>query len=499
MTFPWPGYLLALIAGAITPLAFAPFEFYPAAVLAPALLFAIWSRTTPAQAFLSGGLFGAGMFGAGVTWIFVSIHDYGYVNWGLSVFLTALFVIVLSVFPALAGYCAVRLISFASPGSRAFRMALVFPALWTLFEWARGWFLTGFPWLNLGYSQIDTPLSALAPVIGVYGVSLATAWSGALLAATFNFGRRDIKGAYLAGFVGVWLVCASMLHIEWTRPAGEALKVSIVQGNIAQDIKWDPDMQRPTFGLYAALTRRHWDSDLIIWPETALPAFYDQAVPFLQEMGEEARANHSDVLAGLVYQEPDSLRYYNSMVSIGSQERLYHKQHLVPFTEYLPLKGVFSGIVDFMNVPMSDFSAGSADQELLEAAGHKIGMSICFEDAFGEEMIRALPDATMLVNVSNDAWFGRSLAAHQHVQIARMRALETGRPLMRATNTGISALIDHTGKMQAVAPQFTEFVLTGVVQPMSGSTPYVRYGNYPALILVGMMLLMGFYPGRDQK
>src|SRR3990172_5937301 len=169
MTFPWPGYLLALIAGGITPLAFSPFEFYPAALLAPALLFAIWSRTTPLQAFLSGGLFGVGMFGAGVSWIFVSIHDYGYVNWGLSVFLTALFVIVLAVFPALAGYCAVRLISFASPGFRTLRMVLVFPAIWVLFEWVRGWFLTGFPWLNLGYSQIDAPLAGMAPVTGVYG------------------------------------------------------------------------------------------------------------------------------------------------------------------------------------------------------------------------------------------------------------------------------------------------------------------------------------------
>jgi len=502
MTTQRMGYLLAAAAGSLLPLAFAPYEFYPIALIAPAVLFAVWSRASAAQAFVAGGLFGIGLFGTGITWVFISIHDYGYVNLWLSLFLTALFVIVLSLFPALAGYCAVRFKSLLLPGDETLKMVLVFPAVWVLFEWIRGWFLTGFPWLILGYSQIDAPLAGLAPVTGVYGVSLATALCSALLTATFGDGRNEIKGGYLVMLIGLWLVLASALHIEWTRPAGTAIKVAIVQGNIPQDLKWHPDMQQPTFELYADLTRKHWDSDLIIWPETALPAFYDQAAPFLRDLGEEARRNHSDLLVGLVYQEPESLRYYNSMISVGERERLYHKRHLVPFTEYLPLKTVFAGIVDFMNVPMSDFSAGAADQVLLQVAGYKIGMSICFEDAFGEEIIDALPGAAMLVNVSNDAWFGRSIAPHQHLQIARMRALETGRPLMRATNTGVSAMIDHTGKLQSIAPQFTEFVMTEKIQPMTGATPYVKYGNYPALLVIALMLLatylLGIYQRRRQ-
>ena len=499
MATPWLGYLFAAIAGSLLPLAFAPFGFYPVALIAPAILFVMWQRATPAQGFLLGGLFGIGMFGTGVTWIFISIHEYGDVDLFMSLFITTLFVIVLSLFPALAGYCAARFKPSGLSRHETFRMVLIFPALWALFEWVRGWFLTGFPWLNLGYSQIDAPLAGLAPLAGVYGVSFATAFCSALLAAAFSFGRREIRGGYLIILVCLWLAGASLLHIKWTRPDGTMIKVSIVQGNIPQNLKWHPQMRQPTFELYANLTRKHWDSDLIIWPETALPAFYDEAQSFLKSLGEEARSNHSDLLVGLVYQEPDSLHYYNSMVSIGEYEGLYNKHHLVPFTEYLPLKTVLAGIVDFMNVPMSDFSAGGLDQPLLQVAGHKIGMSICFEDAFGEEMIHALPDAAMLVNVSNDAWFGNSLAPPQHLQIARMRALETGRPLMRATNTGISAMIDHAGKLQSVAPQFAEFILSGNVQPMAGSTPYVRYGNYPAVLLIGLILVIAFYLGRRAK
>lgn len=499
MTTPWSGYLFAAIAGGLLPLAFAPFELYPLALIAPAVLFVMWQRATPMQGFLLGGLFGVGMFGAGVTWIFISIHEYGDVNLFLSLFLTTLFVVVLSLFPAMAGYCAARFKVSGSSRLEIFRVVLAFPALWVLFEWIRGWFMTGFPWLNLGYSQIDAPLAGLAPLVGVYGVSLATVFCSALLAATFSFGRREIKGGYLIVLICLWLVVASLLHIEWTRSDGPAIRVSVIQGNIPQDLKWHPEMRQPTFELYANLTRKHWDSDLIIWPETALPAFYDEAQLFLKSLGEEARRHHSDLLVGLVYQEPDSLHYYNSMVSVGDYEGLYNKHHLVPFTEYLPLKTVLAGIVDFMDVPMSDFSSGGLDQPLLQAAGHKIGMSICFEDAFGEEVIHAVPDAAILVNVSNDAWFGNSIAPPQHLQIARMRALETGRPLMRATNTGVSAMIDHNGKIRSIAPQFTEFVLSGDVQPMAGSTPYVRYGNYPVVVLIAVMLIVAFYLGRDEK
>jgi len=262
-----------------------------------------------------------------------------------------------------------------------------------------------------------------------------------------------------------------------------------MQGNIPQEVKWQSDMREPTIELYTAMSEAHWDSDLQIWPESALPLMYYQAQPLLETLGEEARAHDTDILLGLIYQRPDSPDYYNSMISVGEQAGVYHKRHLVPFTEYLPLKSVFAGLVDFMAVPMSDFSSGSAEQAPLAVRGQRVGISICFEDAFGEEVIDSLPAATLLVNVSNDAWFTGSIAPAQHLQIARMRARETARPLLRATNTGLTAVIDPLGRITAVAPQDEAFVLTAEVQPRAGMTPYARLGNTPAVVIATILVL----------
>lgn len=492
----WPGELAALIAGAAMPLAFAPFDIYPLAVFALAALFATWRTAAPGRAFARGALFGLGMFGAGVNWVFISMHYYGGVGWQLSLALTVLLIGVMAVFPALAGYAAVRL----TAGARAARLApvLIFPAVWTLLEWVRGWFLTGFPWLNIGYSQIDAPLSGLAPVMGVYGVSLAAAVSSALLLDAVAHSAGAMRGRPLAAVAVLWMMAGALAMIGWTRPVDGPLRVSLVQGNIPQDLKWHPRMREPTVELYLELTREHWGSDLIIWPETAMPMFYLQARPYLDVVASAAREHGSELLIGLVYLEPDGRDYFNSMVSVGGDEQFYHKRHLVPFTEYLPMKSVLAGFVDVLDVPMSDFTAGNTAQPPLEVAGAKVGMSICYEDAFGEEVIEALPEATVLVNVSNDAWFGGSVAPHQHLQIARMRALETGRPLLRATNTGVTATVSPRGELRAVAPQFEAHVLTDTVQPMRGATPYVRVGNYAAVVMAVMMIVGGVAAGRGR-
>ncbi|MBK9132369.1 MAG: apolipoprotein N-acyltransferase [Gammaproteobacteria bacterium] len=490
----WRGSLLALVAGALLPLAFSPFDLPLLAPACAALLFASWRGAEPRQALGRGYLSGLALFGLGVNWVYVSMHDFGGMSAAMSVAVTALLVAVLAVFPALAAYLSVRL---SRPRGRESRVAilLIYPTVWTLFEWVRGWFLTGFPWLNLGYSQIDGPLAGLAPLIGVYGLSLAVALSGAVLLALFE---RRVSTAFravcLAALAGLWLGAVFAGTLEWTEPEGRPLRVSLVQGNVSQDMKWQPGMMEPTVALYRELSRAHWDSDLIVWPETAMPMYYLQAEPYLDELGEEARAHGSELLVGLIYLDPASGNYYNSMVSVGGESasrQVYHKHHLVPFTEYLPFNAVLGGLVDLLDVPMSDFSAGPARQAPFEVAGQQVGMSICYEDAFGEEMIRMLPRATLLVNVSNDAWFGRSVAPFQHLQIARMRALETGRPLLRSTNTGISALIGYRGELLATSPQFEVHVLSGEVQPRQGSTPYVRMGNAAFLALAGAMLLAG--------
>ena len=473
----WLGDLLALTAGAAATLAFAPFEWFPLAIAALSVLFFLWRDGSPKRAAWRGWLYGLGLFGSGASWVHISINQFGGVGLPLAASITVLFVAALAVFPALAGWLAKRLFL---PSTGMALPLLVFPAVWVLTEWLRGWLFTGFPWLQVGYSQIGAPLSGLAPVVGVLGVSWALALTSGSIAYLFHRPRRWplALGAIVAFWLGAWLVGT----IEWSRPAGAVLRASLLQGNVSQTLKWDPQQRGPTMELYARLTRSHWDSDLIVWPETALPAFYHEVADgFLAQLAEEARKNRTDLLIGMPVQDPESRRYYNSTVAIGKETAMYHKRHLAPFGEYLPLKALLAGAMDFLQIPMSDFSAGADDQPNLSAAGYRVGVSICYEDAFGEEVSDALPDAHLLVNQSNDAWFGDSLAPHQHLEIARMRALENGRYLLRATNNGVSAVIDSAGRVLAKSPQFETHVLTQDVAPLTGATPYARFGDLPVV------------------
>lgn len=471
-------YLIALLGGAVMPLAFAPFGWSPVAWLSLTGLFGAWSFVTPKHAFRSGYLFGLGMFGAGVSWVFVSMHDFGGVAVPVAVFLTALFVAFLALFPALAGFTYARwLRSDASPLS----LLAGLPALWTLIEWCRGWIFTGFPWLEIGYSQVDTPLAGYAAVLGTYSVT----WIAALVVA---YGvaalLRQVSWRHC---IVVWGVVFSLgiglKSIAWATPTGKPIEVALLQGNVSQDIKWRPEQRQPTVDLYVSMTRENWDADLVIWPETALPAFAHQARELLVQMGAEARSTNTDVLIGVPVMDPESRRYYNSMVAIGSHNQAYSKQHLVPFGEYVPWDSFLGRVMEIMQVPLPDFSV-TPSSPVLTLAGQPMGISICYEDAFGGEVIQALPDATVLINASNDAWFGDSLAPHQHQEMARMRAIETQRPMLRVTNTGITAIIDHRGAIADAAPQFTVAVLRGRVQPMRGATPYARMGNAPVIAIV---------------
>lgn len=499
MSIPWSrwraGEIAALSSGAALPLAFAPFSIYPLAIICIAVLFALWRTVTPARACWRGFLFGLGMFGTGVYWVFISMNDFGGMSWQLSLTITLLLILVLALFPALAGYTAVRLTGKQdADGFPVF--LLIYPAVWAMFEWIRGWFLTGFPWLNLGYSQIDAPLAGFAPLTGVYGISLIVALSAALLLAMIH-GRNMIRGGSLALLTVLWLGGGLLAMVDWTRVAGEPLRLSLVQGNVPQDLKWHPGMREVTLEIYADMSREHWDSDLIVWPETAIPMFEYQARPFLDRMAEEARAHGTEMLVGVVYEDRVTQRYYNSLITLASDPPgRYHKHHLVPFTEYLPLRSIFGDLIDLFDIPMSNFAAGDRSQAPLELLGQRIGLSICYEDAFGEEIIRALPEATLLVNVSNDAWFGDSIAPHQHLQIARMRAAETGRYLARGTNTGVSAFIGPRGELLSTAAQFESTVLTDQVEPREGATLYVLVGNGLFVGMAVLMLLAGWLGNR---
>lgn len=484
--------VLALLAGALLPLAFAPVGWVPLAILAPAMLFLLWLDVTPRRALWRGFLFGLGQFGVGVSWIYVAIHDFGYSGVPLAVFLTSLFVAFLALFPATLGYACTRFLRATPP----WRLALLFPAAWTLWEWIRGWILTGFPWLHLGYSQIDMPLRGLAPLLGVYGVTLAAAFTAGLL-ALIVLGSWQRRAVILVPGALLWGVSAGLAQIEWTEPSGEPMRVALVQGNVPQDTKWRPELVTYTLNLYADLTRQHWDRRLIVWPEAAITAFHHEvADDYLAGLRREARAHGTDIVLGIPVREPGARRYYNSLLSLSDTPGFYHKRHLVPFGDYVPLQEWLRGLIRFFDLPMSGFSPGPLDQPLLEAAGQKIAGTVCYEDVFGEELIPSLPTATLLLNATNNAWYGDSLAPHQHLQMSRMRAVETGRSLLRVTTNGVSAIVDPHGRLVARSPQFVTTVLTGEVVPYRGSTPYVHVGNYPVLMWLAMVLAFGVWRTR---
>jgi len=486
---------VACLAGCLLPLAFSPFDFFPLAILAPALLFVAWHGASPGRAGWRGFLFGLGMFGVGVSWVYVSLHNFGNMPVPLAGFAVFLFVAGLSLYPLLLGWLQARL--FPRPG--AWHAVLVLPALWVLFEWTRGWFLTGFPWLNLGYSQVATPLAGYASWIGVYGVSFFCALSAGLLAASLLTPKK-ISVQYLPLLMAVWMLGWFAGRMEWVQPAGSPVQVTLIQGNVALADKWRPEMRRPIMERYLALTAEAPWSDLIVWPEAAIPATLDEIdAGFLAELRRMSRNASVDFLLGVVERDAEG-RYYNSVLAVGPQSGLYRKRHLVPFGEYPPLDPLFRWLMRHLHIPMSDFASGSPVQPPLNAAGQAIGMSVCYEDAFGEEVIRALPRASLLVNVSEDAWFGDSLAPHQRIQMARLRALETGRPMLRAANTGPSVAIDHRGRVVARSPQFRTYALTATVRPMQGATLYARLGNWPVVLLLALVAILAWlFPRRPER
>ncbi len=477
---------ICLLAGALLPLAFAPFKLFPLGVLMPAILFSLWLGCSPQRAAWRGFLFGCGMFGIGTSWIYVSLHTYGNMPVPLAGLAVVLFTAILAAFPALVGNLQGR---YRHSNSNV-QLLLVIPALWVLAEWLRGWFLTGFPWLHLGYSQVPSALSGVAPWLGVYGVSLAVAMSAALVVRGLC-DRRQLWRRYVPGLALLWAVGWFAGTINWTQPVGDPIRVTLVQANIPLAAKWAPEQRQSILEAYFQLSTRASDPDLIIWPEAAMPAYLDEIdSQYLAHLRRYARDTNSDFLIGVV--ERDQGRYYNSVISLGSSPGIYRKRHLVPFGEFLPFKTVSGWLLNYLNIPMSDFSAGEDKQKPIRAAGQAIGLSICYEDAYGEEIIRALPEATFLVNVSEDAWFGNSLAPYQRLQMSRMRALETSRVMLRVANTGLSAVIDSRGEVVVRTPQFQPYVLTREIQPLQGSTPYTKFGNWVVIMLTCLLAGLGW-------
>ena len=478
------GLIAAFLLGAATVFGFAPFGLAALPVFTAAGLLRLWQQTNaPRRAAALGFAFGLGLFLAGISWIYVSLHDIGGMPAPLAAVATLLASAFLALFPALAGYLQSRLACALS-----LRQLLLIPALWTLTEWLRDWLFTGFPWLSLGYSQAASPLAGFAPVAGVFGLTwLVWLCAGLLLALL----RAKARIAALAGFALLFAAGYGLQQVEWTAAQGEPVTVSLLQGNIAQDLKWDEARFGATLELYQRMARES-TARITILPETAIPRFLDRLDPrFMRELAQAARARGADLIIGVPVRDERG-RYYNSVLSLGTAPaQRYDKVHLFPFGDFIP--SGFGWILSILNIPLADFSRGGETQPPLALAGQKIAVNICYEDAFGEEIIRALPEATLLVNASNFAWFGDSLAPHQHLQMAQLRALESGRVMLRATNTGMTAIIGHRGNVAAALPVFTQGALNGSVQGRSGATPYVRWGNAPvialALLVSGLLAL----------
>jgi len=486
----FPG-LLCLACGALLISAFAPLGLAPLAVLSPALFLYLLRDSPPSRAFRYGYLFGLGMFTAGVNWLHISINLFGGVNLTGSLLITFVLIAFLALYPAVVAWCWRRW--FSRPP--VISLALALPALWVLGEWFRSWILTGFPWLQLGYSQTDAPLGGLAPVTGIYGISLAVIASSAWLVTAVR-GPTTARWLAVAGLAAVWSAGWIAGNRQWTETTGATLQVALIQGAIPQEVKWQRQYRQESFDLYLGLTEAYRDYDLVIWPETAIAAFDYEVPGFLQTLQDRARSGKAMLLTGIPVGDPGSDRYFNGALLFSDQKSTYYKRHLVPFGEYLPFDPLLRPLLNFLRIPMSSFSPGSQPRPLLEGRGLWIGISICYEDTFGEEVIQALPEAGLLVNISNDAWFGDSIAPHQHQQMARVRARETGRYLLRATNTGITAVFDQGGRIISSTVQFRPGVADAQVELRGGATPYVLTGNLPVLILCAGLLGLTRWRGR---
>ena len=473
----------------------APFRLWLLGPVAVALLFQVLLDERR-RGLLAGWLYGLGLYGVGTSWIYVSIHEHGGAAPVLAGALVTLFASSMALFPMLLGWLFVRFRPAADISA-----AVLFAVLYVALEWLLTWFLTGFPWVALGYGQIDSPMAALAPIGGVPLVSFGVLVSGLALALVIRFVRRDgIRGAWighrrqlimmLALVSGPWLLAGLADRIRWTEPAA-VRTAALVQGNVAQATKWDPDSRLPIIERYRSLTEPHWGTDLILWPEAAITAFEHQAEALLAALDARGQATGSSLVIGLpaLRAYPDGeYSFLNTARGLGMAEGRYVKRRLVPFGEYVPLEDVLRGLIQFFDLPMSHAEAGSWRQAPLRLDGSPANMAICYEIVY-PELVRDPVD--VLLTISNDTWFGDSIGPHQHLAIARMRARENGRWLLRSTNNGITAIVDDRGRVRGSLPQFEPGVLSGEYRIMTGRTPFNRLGAWPLyalLLLTGIVL-----------
>jgi apolipoprotein N-acyltransferase len=471
-------FAIPYLLGVLAVLGFAPFYIFPAPMFAIIGIIYLWIKAdSPKAAFNLGFQFGLGLYVVGIYWIYISLHDFGGMPWWFAGFSTFCLCAFMALFVGLVGYF-----------SKRFGFIIISaPVFWGLSDWVRSWIFTGFPWLTLGYSQVPhSPLAGYIPIVGVYGVSIITAFAMAIIA--YWLGQSNLSASWRRNAIAalaLLLVGGGILKgLEWTTPINEPISTSLIQGNTAQSTKWLPETAQNTIDNYINMARAS-NAQLIVLPETAFPVVSSQIDASITDaLTNHAKQNNGNIIVGMVKLNQQTNQYFNTAFSYGSAPtQIYAKNHLVPFGEFIPLKQVFGWIYrDWLNMPLSDLSRGGANQTPMQLGNQNVAVNVCYEDVFGEEIIRQLPAATLLVNISNDAWYGKSNAANQHMQFSQARALETGRMVLRATNTGATAAIDPHGYVIAHAPHDVKNTLNVQAQGYTGSTPYVRWGNWPFIV-----------------
>ena len=491
--------VLAFILGASTALSFAPYSLWIIYPVAMALTLWLSRSLAPKASFLHWLSFGFGCFAVGISWVHVSMDTFGGLPLAASVGLMALLALYLALYPALTGLGLAWLTRTNTPS--LWRNLLLFPALWVLTEWARGWVMTGFPWIWAGYSQTQGPLKELASIIGALGLSFLIAMLAGALALCFSKRYKSLMILLPIIAAAAW-VAPKLTQIQ---PTGESVKVALVQGNIPQSMKWEPEALWPTLLKYMDLSREHFDADIIVWPEAAIPAPESMVQDFLDNANKVANLNHTSIITGIISRQQNE--FYNSLIVLGNHNQKqqdtpdyesdgsnqFKKHHLLPIGEFVPFEALLRPIAPFFNLPMSSFARGDYQQPNLSAVGHKIAPAICYEIAFPEQLRDSVNLGTdLLLTVSNDAWFGTSNGPLQHMEIAQMRAIELGRPLVRATNNGVTAVVDEKGNITAALPQFETGVLSATIPLVTGQTWFAKIGQTPLLLLCGALLLVGF-------
>lgn len=477
--------LLALLSGAMFSFALAPYHLWVLAIVSPAFLYALLlNQSSAKRAFWLGEFYGFGTWAVGAFWLFTSIHDYGHVPNYVAFLLIGVMAAVMGLFHAVSCYLFVKFLG---------RQPLAFAALWVVQEWLKTWLFTGFPWLFVGYAMTEVAwLNGLAPVTGVLGLSFLAVLFGAALIELFRY-----RGSFMviAFVLVVATVVLSVFRPSWTTPTGKSLQVSLVQGNIPQDLKWQAAYQLETLAIYAQLSQGEWGRDLVVWPEAAIPVFQDDAMPFIDQISNLSSLAGSSWVTGVPYREERQVGQtqpiYNSVMGFDENVMVYRKQHLVPFGEYIPLEGwlnILPNLAGMQNA--QSFSVGQANQESLKIKGANAGVAICYEVAYPQTTRINSLNAEFLLTVSNDAWFGTSAGPMQHLQMVQMRSLELGRWFVRATNNGVTALINEKGQVVSSLPQFQRGVLRGELVLMTGLTPYARWGMTPILILSAFLIVL---------